>query len=85
MGAMELVFYSYLHRFVLRGGGGGEWGPFTHSVESLIRIYYKLKETIYFMKIQNSRNWLEKKDLDFSSTGFDTEFSGGSFWHIFLF
>ena len=59
---------------MLRGGCGGEWGPFTHSVESLIRIYHILKETIYFMKIQNNRNWLEKKDFDFFSTAFDTEF-----------
>ena len=30
------------------------------------------------VEIQNSRNWLKKKDLDFLSTGFDTEISGGS-------
>ena len=63
----------------VKGRGWGEWGPFTHSVESLIRIYHKLKETIYYMKIENSRNWLEEKDLDFLSMGFDTEFSGGCF------
>ena len=31
------------------------------------------------LKTENSQNWFEKKDLDFLSTGFDTEFSGGSF------
>ena len=60
-------------------GWGGVGTLYTHSDESLIRIYHILKETIYYMKIENSRNWLEKKDLEFLSTGFDTEFSGGSF------
>ena len=33
----------------------------------------------------NSRNWREKKNLEFVSTGFDIEFSGGSFEHFFNF
>ena len=56
-----LVFYSYLHRFVLRGGGGGVGTLYTHSVESLIRIYHKLKETIYYMKIGNSSKLAREK------------------------
>ena len=33
----------------------------------------------YYMKTGKYQNWFEKKDLEFLSTGFDTEFSGGSF------
>ena len=36
------------------------------------------------LKMQNSRNWLEKKYLEFQSKGFDTEISGVSFLY-FLF
>ena len=36
-------------------------------------------------EIENSRNWFEKKDVEFLSTGFDTEFSGGSFCVFLIF
>ena len=35
------------------------------------------------MKIKNGQNWFEKKYMFFLSTAFDTEFSGGSFYHNF--
>ena len=70
---------------------GREGGGFTKknmSLEKYIFIYKKwLKQQLgglskmltFMLKIKNSRNWFEKKDLDFFSTAFDTEFSGGSF------
>ena len=36
------------------------------------------------LKIENSRNWFEKKDLEILSTDLDTEFSGGTFYFQFL-
>ena len=55
-------------------GGGGATSHGWGVTSSRIAIIY-----IYSMKIENRRNWFEKKYIDFLSTGFDKEFSGGSF------
>ena len=57
-------------RFSFAWGPGPTWDPVVRTRPLFDN---------FLVKIQNSRNWLEKKDLDFLSTGFDTEFSGGSF------